>query len=685
MSTNDLIDRRIQDGGDPVTASSSRSRRAYTLAPGVNRIATLRALLDDYDVQYRPAGKLAPHESVLAWGMRPSALRAQRYAAQRGMRVLHIEDGFLRSVGLGRDDPPLSVVLDDQGLYLDASRPSGLETAIRQDLNGAEQHRAYALVQSWRNGRVSKYNHSRDFVGEVPAGSILVVDQTRGDASIAYGQADVSSFTRMLEAALREHPQDTILLKVHPDVVAGRKRGHYDLAALRATPRVRILNTDAHPASLLDRVSAVYVVTSQLGFEALLWDVPVRVFGMPFYAGWGLTRDELSAPARRRPVSLPQLVHGTLIDYCRYLDPETGRRCEVETVLAWMALQRRMRARFGTQVEAVGFSGWKKGFVRDFFSGSKVRFLRRIPDAPSGRTIAVWGCKQDGRLAAAAFSDGVVRVEDGFLRSVGLGADLTRPLSWVQDDVGIYYDATRASRLERLLRETEFDAHLMARAGRLRQAICDAGITKYNVGGPVQWAAPAGRRVILVPGQVETDASIQYGSAHIRSNMALLRAVREAEPDAYLVYKPHPDVFARLRRPGQGEAQAGQWCDEVLGPLPFAQLLGAVDEVHVLTSLAGFEALLRGKPVVSYGQPFYAGWGLTRDVRMPDAVLGRRGRLLELDQLVAAALILYPTYVSRVTHRYTTPEQVLRELIEWRASPGVARWRHWIARLFREA
>ena len=299
--------------------------------------------------------------------------------------------------------------------------------------------------------------------------------------------------------------------------------------------------------------------------------------------------------------------------------------------------------------------------------------------------MAVWGCNQDERVERTPGHGAVVRVEDGFLRSVGLGADLTRPLSWVQDDIGIYYDATRPSRLEQLLRETAFSEALVARAALLRQAICSAGITKYNLEGGADWSAPPGRHVILVPGQVESDASIRYGAADIRCNLELLRAVRRENPDAYLVYKPHPDVLAGLRKAGRGECHAFEWCDEMLGAVPFSRLLACVDEVHVLTSLAGFEAMLRNVPVVTYGQPFYAGWGLSCDTRLEAAVRQRRGRTLALDELVAAALILYPTYVSRVTNSYTTAEQVLRELIEWRATPGVPRWRHWIARLFREA
>ncbi|AXK64593.1 capsular polysaccharide biosynthesis protein [Burkholderia sp. IDO3] len=658
---------------------------AYTQAPGVNRIPTLAALLDDFQLHYRSVGQPVAGAGVLAWGRRPSALAAQRYAQKHGLAVYHVEDGFLRSVGLGKDDPPLAIVFDDVGLYLDASQPSRLESLIAQPLRDDQIVRARALAAAWRDGRVSKYNHSRDLGRALPDGCVLVVDQTRGDASISCGLADAASFHRMLEAALHEHPDRTILLKVHPDVVSGRKHGHFDLDAVRAMPRVQVLDDNVHPASLLPLVREVYTVTSQLGFEALMWGLPVRVFGMPFYAGWGLTRDALPAPARRGAATLEQLVHAALIDYCRYVDPETGKRCEVETVLAWLALQRRMRQRFPVDIDALGFSGWKKDYVRQFFDGSAVRFRWRVPRAID-RAVATWGRKLDDRLAPALpATQKVIRVEDGFVRSVGLGADLTRPLSWVQDDVGIYYDATRPSQLETLLAQTAFTPDLLARAAALRQAICDAGITKYNLGGHANWVRPEGRRVILVPGQVETDASIRFGASGIRGNMDLLQAVRAANPDAYLLYKPHPDVMAGLRKVGRGEDDAARWCDETIGSVSFHQLLGSVDEVHVLTSLAGFEALLRGVKVVTYGQPFYAGWGVSHDAGLTEPVRQRRNRVLTLDELVAAALILYPTYVSRTTKRFTTPERALQELVEWRAMPRVPRWRHWVARLFREA
>jgi len=228
-----------------------------------------------------------------------------------------------------------------------------------------------------------------------------------------------------------------------------------------------------------------------------------------------------------------------------------------------------------------------------------------------------------------------------------------------------------------LLQDTHFDDALLERARALRAAIVAMQITKYNVGGET-WKRPAGAaRVILVPGQVEADASIRLGAPGLRTNSALLTAVRAANPDAYVVYKPHPDVLAGMRADGVARPGAGNNCDAMVGDVPMARLLEEVDEVHTLTSLAGFEALLRGKRVVTYGQPFYAGWGLTADFLPPP----RRSRRLTVDELVAGVLILYPCYVSRTTGQFTTPERVLEELNEWRNT--ACQPRPWLRRLLR--
>lgn len=315
-------------------------------------------------------------------------------------------------------------------------------------------------------------------------------------------------------------------------------------------------------------------------------------------------------------------------------------------------------------VYAWQFSRWKKPVLRGLFDGAKVVFVQRTSQVKAGATLALWGCRPipDGLPAEVK----ILRLEDGFLRSVGLGADLIRPISWVIDTRGLYYDATRPSDLEVILQTSDFNVDLLARAARLRERIVSTGLTKYNVGAR-PWQRPTnGKPVILVPGQVESDASLVFGAPGLRTNLGLLQAVRQAHPDAWLVYKPHPDVLAGLRAQGVGEDQAAAWCDEQVTDVAMGELLSQVDAVHVLTSLAGFEALLRGRPVTCYGQPFYAGWGLTTDL-IP---LPRRSRTLTLDALVAGTLLLYPAYLGLVSGRRTTPEQALDALLAWRARSG---------------
>jgi len=627
------------------------------LSPGIWRIPWLHELLGA-ELEFC-TGLRAPRRAsaVLGWGQRRTARRSRAFARRHGLPFVALEDGFLRSLGLGRDDPPLSLVIDDEGIHYDARNPSRLDRLLAVTLDARQVARALELIVVWRRERVSKYNHQRDPEGgALPERFVLAVDQTYGDASVVGGLADRQSFTRMLRAALDENPGCTVVVKTHPDVFAGKARGWLDATAL--DPRVLVLAQDVHPAALLERAEAVYVVSSQLGFEALLHGVPVHTFGMPFYAGRGLSRDALPAPAWRQPVTLAQLVHAALVAYPRYRDPESGTACEVETVLEHLGLQRRMRARFAPQACAAGFSLWKRPLVRRFAQGTALHFVRSADAAPPGAQLLVWGRADP----ASAAGHEIVRLEDGFLRSVGLGADLVTPLSWVMDRSGLYYDAGCSSDLEELLQHAEFDAVLRARAAALRERIVAARLSKYNLGGS-GWQRPPGRRqVILVPGQVETDAAVALGARGIHSNLELLRAVRTMRPDAWIVYKPHPDVVAGLRDGGAAARQLLPLCNEIVVDCAIAALLEAVDEVHVLSSLAGFEALLRQCPVICHGQPFYAGWGLTQDL-IP---LARRSRRLVLDELVAGVLLLYPSYVSRRSGRFTTAERALDELIEWR-------------------
>ena len=287
--------------------------------------------------------------AVVGWGRKQSGRRAQTWARWLRRPCLLLEDGFVRSVG--RDDPPLSLIVDRVGVYYDATTPSMLEGLVIAGVDGQQATRARALASAWHDGRVSKYNHAADYAGPLPDRYVLVVDQTFGDLSVALGLADAASFRAMLDAALAENPDCEVVVKVHPDVFTRARRGWLVLPAAQRE-RITVIGADCHAARLLDHARAVYTVTSLMGFEALLRAKPVRCFGMPFYAGWGLTSDELPPPIRRQPASFEALVHAALVGCSRYVNPADGTPWQAEDAIAHVAAARRNRNAAQSQAES---------------------------------------------------------------------------------------------------------------------------------------------------------------------------------------------------------------------------------------------------------------------------------------------------------------------------------------------
>ncbi|MCP1536945.1 capsular polysaccharide export protein, LipB/KpsS family [Methylorubrum extorquens] len=331
------------------------------------------------------------------------------------------------------------------------------------------------------------------------------------------------------------------------------------------------------------------------------------------------------------------------------------------------------------RVVLVGVSGWKRAALDVFATGPAGPPLHTmiadeavaLARAQGGR-VQAWATRCPEQLPRLCAEAGLpfARIEDGFLRSVGLGASLEPGASIVVDDLGIYYDPRVESRLARTLKEAEFPPGLTARAAALRESIVARRLSKYNVGlEGVGEDWPTDRRIVLVPGQVEDDASVLTGSPQVRGNLALLRAARARNPDAFLLYKPHPDVEAGFRPGAIPEVEVRRLADRVVGGLSIVDLLDRCHHVETMTSLAGFEALIRGLSVAVHGRPFYAGWGLTEDLA-PGA---DRGRTLSLDALVAGALILYPLYLDPVAMKPCTPEQLLDRLSEARAAAPPSR------------
>ena len=614
----------------------------------------------------------------IGWGRRPAAERLRVRNARAGASFISVEDGFLRSFFPGQKYPGLSIVVDSVGVHYDAKAPSELENLLNSDADlfaeyGEDLERARALISKHQ---LSKYNHAplltelpwlpkltrRDPSLDSPPERILIVDQTFGDRSVDLGLADEHSFIRMLSEARRRHPEAMFYLKTHPEVSSGAKRGY--LTHISEDERLVKLTGLVNPVSLMKQMDHVYVVSSTMGFEALLLGKPVTCFGMPWYAGWGVTKDELDCARRQRRRSVMELFAASYFKYSRYWNPYEGRQGTIFEVIRWLDEQRERAGlnALGAVVRAIpvqGMQGWKRRHLKPVLAAWSQGRSKWVSEL-------VWGNAGDG-----------THVEDGFIRSVGLGSDLVRPLSLVFDQQGMYFDATRPSDLEEILQTGEFSEDELARSRKVRGMLVSEGLTKYNVDAVTEVMAvteaywdSGGRPVILVPGQVEDDASIRFGCVHgargVDTNLRLLMAVRTRNPKAYIVYKPHPDVLSGNRVGQVSVMQARKWADHVETTASVISCLGACDSVHTMTSLTGFDALLREIPVFTYGMPFYAGWGLTTDMCLEVSVAERRTRRLSLDQLVVGVLLRYPVYWDWDLCGFTRCESTIARLLKQR-------------------
>lgn len=660
-------------------------------------------------------------QAVLAWGKKPSRSKAVSFADTHSLPLITVEDGFLRSLGSGIHSVGASFIKDDLGVYFDLTTPNRLQELIADCMaqwsDDKERH-AQRLINKIITHQLSKYNQTTtapdlSALANNDKPHIIIIDQVANDASITGAGATADSFFAMLAHAKERYSNANIWIKAHP---AGK--GYF---TPKDVPKPFYLDVPCNPIALISQACAVYTVSSHMGFEALMLGKAVHNFGVNWYAGFGLTNDDFvkNMPIYQNLIrhyqtlnitqpSLSQLFYASYVLYSHYANPATGQACDIETLMNYLTDNRNWQNRLGSKLFVYDFSRWKVPFVRGFLGFDKVNltvkpktkwwfFLpygisekrakradSKVFNALSNTTdYVVWGQKSKrllkDKLAKRGMTNPVIWcMEDGFIRSYGLGATLIAPLSVVMDDVGIYFDATAPSRLEQILNTICLTDDQRQRAKGLHELFLTKRMSKYNLSTKNHDfirqinALQSNRPIHLVVGQVEDDASVQTCTSVIKKNSELLARVRADFAHDVIIYKPHPDVEAGLR---PGKADNHHMADVIAHDVAMPDCLDVCDVVHTISSLTGFEALLRGKSVVCYGLPFYAGFGLTDDVIEVNNTskinaLGRRTRPnlppLTLEELIYATLIDYPMYHLPHKMGLATPEQVIAHLHDQR-------------------
>lgn len=269
---------------------------------------------------------------------RPDRLRTVQFAVKNNKPIFILEAGFVSSyLTLNEKESPISFHVDTVGgIYLDSHRHNEVLDYLNgeRELTIEETRKVEEFINIITSHGISKYNNFvDDDCFDIEEGSVLVVDQTLNDYSIVSADANSSTFDEMIRTAISENPTRKIYIKCHPEVIIGARKGNIDIYKYSSRKNVAILTKNINPKILFSRFSDVYVVSSTLGFEALLYGRRVHCFGAAFYAGWGITVDYCKCANRLRKRNLFDLAYAIYIRTSYWMSVNKNEKSEPVSAL----------------------------------------------------------------------------------------------------------------------------------------------------------------------------------------------------------------------------------------------------------------------------------------------------------------------------------------------------------------
>lgn len=567
--------------------------------------------------------------AYLAWGYKPAGFRSKLYAQKHNKPCYVVEDGFLRSLYSSKaSKTPLSIVFDKKGAYFDASIVTDLEELLVKKIVTSEQKKeAREAIDFFTKNRLSKYcittpPPTSNFDTHLLKSAIVLIDQTLGDASLEYGGVSQENIPSIVEDILANNKDKKIFLKTHPDVIFGKSESCF--SSLIQNERITKIPNDIALIDIFNQKPQIIALTSLAGFEALLHGCEVTCYGLPWYCGYGLTLDKHNdakiVAQRRKPLSLEEIFYLAYMVYPLYLDPNTLQKGNFWDVAYYLSRCIKHIEKLSGTIYAFGFRPWKQKDVLPFFKTpfNQVLYVKNAEQAIENKAILdnknakilVWSYKNQEDIDIIKSHNPnipILRCEDGFIRSYGLGSDFIKPYSLAIDknELYFYHSQDNPSEIQALLKEKSLP-YIQEQVKNLHNAIIANSINKYNLEVIKSLPIKTTKRKILAIGQVDGDASLKYGTdnnAIALSNQYLLDYAKSTYPDDFIIYKPHPDVISGNR--GGMIKNPYDYCDYYAAEESVLSCIESSDIVITMTSLSGFEALIREKKLDILGHPFY--------------------------------------------------------------------------------
>lgn len=286
-----------------------------------------------------------------------------------------------------------------------------------------------------------------------------------------------------------------------------------------------------------------------------------------------------------------------LLGYYKHYRQPNQRLALVVGMLPWQDL-------VGDWVLEPSHTQIQRHFDQRYFDLWLKPFINRV-----NPVIYIWGYKAPNYFIEYIRKQNldIFFLEDGFIRSGPDDDSSAPPLSIMMDSQAPYFDTTRPNDLTDLIASFDFEQN--GYDEMLAQEMLDYyvahRVSKYNHQPYVDVAPLYGvknKKRILVLGQVPHDDSLKYGGGVGITLLDVVNQAIEENSDAQIIVKPHPMT---LDDPSIVSALTELDCLILTQSIHLVDALETIDHVYTITSLGGFEALLRGKKVTVLGRPFY--------------------------------------------------------------------------------
>jgi capsular polysaccharide export protein len=603
-----------------------------------------------------------------------SSIDNQPVEAIKSYPILRLKDGIFAGYSNKKSSYSLYYAFESD-VYYNLKKESNIESLLRSYWVPSEEewqtaHLAIEMINKYGITKYSEYPHiSESAMRGVGYENILLVDQPIDDESVLLGNADEQTFNDMLLYAFDNYQYANIYVKLHPDTIDGKKEGYLQKLlvkhGLNDHPSIKLIDTHCNITSLFHFINDIFVVTSQVGFEALLRNKNVRCFGTPFYSGWGLTTDMQTLSESKPQRSLMDLFIALVLQHTLYLNPFTGKKGTILDLLEYVALQQRHNNK-----KNVAF------YNTDFIEHRNVDVLL---NADKKNFSAITKAKQipkhiDDFILTdkkSTFQEVEPLKYRAFLSKSFLFSDSVSNedvLSLIVDHNGPFYDPKAQSDLDYMLNHETYTNYEKNCA---EQFLIDLrgkflmDMRNEDSGNVLSEKQNSNKKLIFIPGQLEEDdMTLVGGDITIPSDYELLVAILQKVENSLIIYKPAlGSKFKKLNDIGKGglvnlsslvKERNNRFVFEFDASI--SHCIEAADEVHLLNHTCGLEAIVKGKKVVTYGLPFYGGLGLTEDKQK----FPREKREISLEEFALAVYMLYPRYKLPNEEYFTSASNALK-------------------------